>query len=316
MQLINPLDPAAVSLPKAASVVTIGTFDGVHAGHRALLWDVVERVESGERSVVVTFRPHPVEVIAPEHAPYLLSSYEDKSALLEDCGVDVCAEVPFDSDFREWSAERFVIELLVERLGARHIVAGPDLRFGKGAAGDFALLQEMGPAHGFSVSQALSFEMDAEVVSSTRIRAQVGTGNMHEARRLLTRPHRLRGVVVTGHQRGRQIGFPTANLECGRAAIPCDGIYACEATLESGERFGAAVSIGTRPTFGVNSRAVEAYLLDFKRDIYGEVVALDFLEHLRGEEVYDSVAALIAQIERDVEATRRVLAQEVTGLRP
>jgi riboflavin kinase/FMN adenylyltransferase len=292
------------------SVVTIGVYDGVHRGHQATIGHTVGRArELGLRSVVLTFDPHPAEVVRPGSHPAVLTEPGRKAELIEELGVDVLCVVPFTVEFSRLTAEAFVHDVLVEHLHAAAVVVGENFRFGHRAAGDVALLERLGRTFGFAVDGAPLVAADRTVFSSTYIRACVDAGDVAAAAAALGRPHRVEGVVVRGDQRGRAIGFPTANVLCGRyTAMPADGVYAAR-LIRRGERgLAAAVSIGTNPTFSGRERRLEAYVLDFSGDLYGERVAVDFAAHLREMRRYDGVEPLLAQIRDDVERTRELLA--------
>lgn len=292
------------------SVVTIGVFDGVHRGHQEIIGHTVRRArELGISSVVVTFDPHPAEVVRPGSHPAILTESARKAELLEGLGVDVLCVIPFTLDFSHLSAETFVHDVLVEHLHASAVVVGENFRFGHRAAGDVALLGRLGRTFGFTVEGApLVASEPASVVSSTYIRSCVDAGDVAEAARALGRPHRLEGIVVRGDGRGRELGFPTANLLTAQhAAVPADGVYAAWLARRGSAPLRAAVSIGSNPTFAGRERRVEAYVLDFDDDLYGERLALDFVAHLREMRRYDSIAPLVEQIARDVEATRAAL---------
>ncbi|WP_018253616.1 bifunctional riboflavin kinase/FAD synthetase [Salinispora mooreana] len=292
------------------SVVTIGVFDGVHRGHQAIIGHAVARArELGVKSVVVTFDPHPAEVVRPGSHPAVLTEPTRKAELIEALGVDVLCVVPFTPDFSRLSAEAFVHDVLVEHLHAALVVVGGNFRFGHRAAGDVALLERLGRTFGYAVEGAPLVAEAGTVFSSTYIRSCVAAGDVVAAASALGRPHRLEGVVVRGDRRGRELGFPTANLLCHRyAAVPADGVYAAR-LVRRGQRepLMAAVSIGTNPSFAGRERRVEAYVLDFDADLYGERLALDFVAHLRGQVRYDSIEPLVAQIAEDVERTRHAL---------
>ncbi|BCJ57857.1 bifunctional riboflavin kinase/FAD synthetase [Micromonospora endophytica] len=292
------------------SVVTIGVFDGVHKGHQATIGHTVARArELGVQSVVVTFDPHPAEVVRPGSHPAVLTEQARKAELIEALGVDVLCVVPFTPEFSRLPAEAFVHDVLVEHLHATLVVVGDNFRFGHRAAGDVALLERLGRTFGFAVEGSPLVAEDGTVFSSTYIRSCVDAGDVTAAAAALGRPHRLEGVVVRGDQRGRELGFPTANLLCHRyAAVPADGIYAAR-MLRRGqpEPLSAAVSIGTNPTFSGRERRVEAYVLDFDGDLYGERLALDFVAHVRGQIRFDSIEALVAQITEDVQRIRATL---------
>jgi riboflavin kinase/FMN adenylyltransferase len=303
------------------SVVTIGVFDGVHRGHQQIIGHTVERAADLDvASVVVTFDPHPSEVVRPGSHPAVLTEAARKASLISALGADVLCVVEFTAAFSQLPPEEFVHDVLVEHLHASLVVVGENFRFGHKAAGDVAMLTRLGRTFGFSVEGTpLVAEVEPQlgagrstreeqvVFSSTYIRACVDAGDVARAAAALGRAHRVEGVVVRGDQRGRQLGFPTANLMCApHVAIPADGVYA--AWLESrGKTYQAAVSIGTNPTFAGRERRVEAYLLDFDGDLYGERVGLDFVTHLREMRKYEGPERLIEQISLDVEQTRTVL---------
>ena len=296
------------------SVVTIGVYDGVHRGHQRTIGHTVERARDlGVASVVVTFDPHPSEVVRPGSHPAILTEAARKAELIEALGVDVLCVIPFTLEFSHLSAETFVHDVLVEHLHATVVVVGENFRFGHKAAGDVGLLAQLGRTFGFTVEGAplvSSDETTETVVSSTYIRSCVDAGDVAEAARALGRPHRLEGIVVRGDQRGRELGFPTANLLVApHAAVPADGVYAAYVRRgrSGGPALKGAVSVGTNPTFSGRERRVEAYLLDFDADLYGERLALDFVARLREQRRYDGVQPLIDQIAKDVEDARAVL---------
>jgi riboflavin kinase/FMN adenylyltransferase len=309
--------PAEVPDDWGSSVVTIGTFDGVHRGHQ----QVVSRArraasELGLPVVVVTFDPHPDEVVRPGSHPPFLCTARRRSELLAGLGVDAVCVIPFTYEFSQLSPDEFVQMVLADRLHAALVVVGEDFRFGHKAAGDVALLGELGEKYDFAVTGVPLLTEDGVRVSSTAIRAKLGEGDVAGAAHDLGRPHRVEGVVVRGHQRGRALGFPTANLETPpHTAIPADGVYAGwlavldPADGSEAERWPAAISVGTNPTFGGRDRIVEAYALDRDDlDLYGAHVAVDFLERLRPTVKFDSVDDLIVQMHRDVADARRLLA--------
>jgi riboflavin kinase/FMN adenylyltransferase len=291
------------------AVVTIGVFDGVHRGHQEIIGHAVKTARDlGLQSVVVTFDPHPSEVVRPGSHPAILTEPARKAELIEALGVDVLCVVPFTVDFSHLSAEAFVHDVLVENLHAARVVVGENFRFGHRAAGDIELLTRLGRTFGFAVESAPLVTDEGNPFSSTYIRACVDAGDVRAAAVALGRPHRLEGIVVRGDQRGREIGFPTANLLCGRwAAVPADGVYACKLTRRDGSPLQAATSIGTNPTFNGRERRVEAYVLDFDGDLYGERLSLDFVQRLREMRRYEGIEPLIAQIRQDVADTRALL---------
>jgi len=290
------------------SAITIGVFDGVHRGHQEIIGHTVKRARDlGVQSVVVTFDPHPAEVVRPGSHPAVLTEPARKAELIEGLGADVLCVIPFTPEFSRVPAEQFVHDVLVEHLHAALVVVGENFRFGHRAAGDEALLTRLGRTFGFGVEDTPLVAADGTVFSSTYIRACVDAGDVAAAAAALGRPHRVEGVVVRGDMRGRELGFPTANLLCGRyAAIPADGVYAAWLVRRS-QRHMAAVSIGTNPTFSGRERRVEAYVLDFDGDLYGERLALDFVVRLREMRRYGSLDPLVTQIAQDVADTRTVL---------
>ncbi|MFD9692950.1 bifunctional riboflavin kinase/FAD synthetase [Kitasatospora sp. NPDC059146] len=294
------------------SVVTIGSFDGVHRGHQLIIGRAVERArELGLPSVVVTFDPHPREVIRPGSHPPLLAPHPRRAELIAELGVDAVLVLPFTTEFSQESPETFVRQVLVDALHARVVIEGPNFRFGHRAAGNVALLAELGGADDFQVEvvdlQVCGTAGDGEPFSSSLTRRLVETGDMAGAGEVLGRPHRVEGVVVRGAQRGRELGYPTANVETvPHSAVPADGVYAGWLTA-AGERMPAAISVGTNPTFDGTARTVEAYAIDrVGLDLYGLHVAVDFLAYLRGMEKFDSIEALLDRMADDVKRAREL----------
>lgn len=309
-------DSARLPAPVGGSAVTIGAYDGVHLGHRALLAELKARAaDDGLATVVVTFDRHPAAVVRPESAPLLLCDLDQKLELLASAGVDRTVVVRFDAERANETAEEFVHRELIDGLDARLVVVGEDFHFGHGRKGNVALLAEMGDVSGFAVDGvALSSEADADgspAVSSTRVRTLVARGDVEGAAELLGRPHQVRGPVITGDRRGgAELGFPTANLAVpSEICLPAPGIYAGWYERPDGSRHQAAVSIGRRPTFygDHGELLVEAFLLDFSGDLYGELARLSFVHRLRDELAFDSVDALVTQMGRDVDRTRVLL---------
>ena len=300
------------------SVTTIGVYDGVHRGHQQIIGHTVKRArESGVPAVVMTFDPHPAEVVRPGSHPAVLTEPGRKAELISGLGVDALCVIPFTLDFSKLSAEGFVHDVLVDTLHASLVVVGENFRFGHKAAGDVELLRRLGRTFGFGVEEAPLVAAGDTVFSSTYIRSLIAAGDVGAAAAALGRPHRLEGVVVRGDQRGRQLGFPTANLMNGQyAAVPADGVYAARVAIghptpSDADRMGA-VSIGTNPTFSGRERRVEAFILDFDADIYGERIALDFVERLREQRTYTSLPPLVEQINDDVARTRGLLSEPGT----
>jgi riboflavin kinase/FMN adenylyltransferase len=300
----------------SGTAVTIGAYDGVHLGHRALLRELSELAASeGLSTVVVTFDRHPAGVVRPESAPRQLTDLGQKLELLAACGVDRTLVIEFDRARADESAEDFVKEVLVDTLGARVVVVGQDFHFGHGRKGNVALLTALGRDFGFTVIGARLTGDGTGAVSSTRIRTLVAAGDVVGAAKLLGRPHEVRGIVVHGDGRGGPVlGFPTANMMIDDAiALPADGIYAGYFTRADGSVHPAAISVGRRPTFyepGTASVLVEAYLLHFEGDLYGEPSRVSFVCRLRDERQFESVDALIAQMHQDAAEAERVLSAE------
>jgi riboflavin kinase/FMN adenylyltransferase len=292
-------------------VVTIGAFDGVHRGHQVIIGRAVERAKAlGQPSVVITFDPHPSEVVRPGSHPAVLAPLSRRADLVEALGVDVFCVLPFTLEFSRLTPAEFAHEVLVDALHASTVVVGENFRFGSKAAGNVAILTELGARFGFATEGVAVAGDGGTRFSSTSIRALVAAGEVEDAATALGRPHRIMGIIVRGDTRGREIGYPTANLEATRfAAIPADGVYAGHLIRTDGKPLPAAISVGTNPTFDGSERRVEAYVLDFSGDLYGEYVSVDFVGRLRAQIAFDSVEALVKQIDADVDMTRSVLAK-------
>ncbi|KNE78730.1 MULTISPECIES: bifunctional riboflavin kinase/FAD synthetase [Streptomyces] len=301
------------------SVVTIGSYDGVHRGHQLIIGRAVERArELGVPAVVVTFDPHPSEVVRPGSHPPLLAPHHRRAELMAGLGVDAVLVLSFTKEFSRLSPADFVVKVLVDRLHAKAVVEGPNFRFGHRAAGDVALLTELGGDYDFGVEVVdlyVSGEAGGgEPFSSTLTRRLIAEGDMAGAAEILGRPHRVEGVVVRGAQRGRELGYPTANVETlPHTAVPADGVYA--GWLEAdGESMPAAISVGTNPQFDGTERTVEAYAIDrVGLDLYGLHVAVEFLARLRGQRRFETIEALKEGIAEDVERSRAMIAGERDG---
>ncbi|CDQ43836.1 MULTISPECIES: bifunctional riboflavin kinase/FAD synthetase [Mycolicibacterium] len=306
-------------------VLTIGVFDGVHRGHAELINRAVKSGRSrGVPTVLMTFDPHPMEVVFPGSHPAQLTTLARRAELVEETGVDVFLVMPFTADFMKLTPERYIHELLVESLHVVEVVVGENFTFGRKAAGNVDLLRKAGERFGFAVEGmrlvSEEFARDESVTfSSTYIRSCVDAGDVVAAAEALGRPHRVEGVVVRGDGRGRGLGFPTANVAPPmHSAIPADGVYAAwftvlghgpvVGTVTPGERYQAAVSVGTNPTFSGRTRTVEAFVLDAEADLYGQHVAVDFIARIRGQEKFDSVEDLVRQMGADTERARSILA--------
>jgi len=305
MQIVRHSDDPSFSL--AASVVTLGNFDGVHLGHQALIGGAVaEARKLTVPSVVLTFEPHPLRVLAPERAPKILLAHKDKMRLLQALGADIVVIQPFDLPFASLRADEFVRRILIDRLKARKVWVGRDLRFGHRRQGNVADLERWGNEQGFGVTTVDAIVVDGERVSSSRIRRLVTEGQVEAVKPLLGRYHFVSGRVVPGSRRGRELGFPTANIFACTEVLPRDGIYAT--LFQLGERQLPSVSsIGVNPTFGEGPRTVESYIFNFNENIYGEAVQLSFVRRIRDEMKFASVDALAAQIRQDVGNAKTIL---------
>jgi riboflavin kinase/FMN adenylyltransferase len=310
-------DQARCPSPPEGTVVTIGAYDGVHLGHRSVIRLVRRRAaERGLRSAVVTFDRHPASVVRPESAPRLLTDLEQKLELLAETGIDYCLVIAFDETRSRESADDFVKEVLVDCLNAADVVVGEDFHFGHRRAGNVPLLRRLGGELGFEVDgiELVGAESSPGAgqapVSSTRIRRALVEGDLALANRLLGRDYEVRGVVALGDKRGRELGFPTANVSVpGDILLPADGIYAGWFERPDGSVHASAISLGRRPTFYVEAHVslLEAHLLDFDGDLYGEHAKVRFVARLRDEVRFESVEALVEQIGRDVDQARELL---------
>jgi riboflavin kinase/FMN adenylyltransferase len=293
-------------------VATIGVFDGVHRGHQRIVSRAVEiGREKNLPAVVITFDPHPDEIVRPGTCPACLTSARRQAELLADLGAAAVCVLPFSLEFSRLSPDEFVRVVLSERLHAAAVVVGENFRFGHKAVGDVRLLAQLGEKYDFTAEGVPLLVVDGVTISSSYIRARLAAGDVAAAAAALGRPHRVEGVVVRGHMRGRGLGFPTANLETPpHTATPADGVYAgwlASLDLDGAEtsRWPAAISVGTNPPFGVGERTVEAYALDRDDlDLYGVHAAIDFAARLRGTERFDSVEALVTQMHEDVNQAR------------
>ncbi|MBI4261564.1 MAG: bifunctional riboflavin kinase/FAD synthetase [Actinobacteria bacterium] len=307
MDLLRGIE--ALPLDADGSVVTVGFFDGVHRGHQAVFRTTVQRAgDRGAPAVAVTFDRHPREILTPGTAPRLLTTLERKARLVEATGVDVLVVLAFTEEFSRWPAEDFVDRVLAGGLHAGHVVVGANFTFGHKALGTLQTLSEIGPPRGFSAEGMSLLTIDGRRVSSTSVREALDEGDLDWPERALGRRYLVDGTVVPGAGRGRDLGFPTANLEVpARMLIPKDGVYAGRARLEDGTAHVAAINVGTNPTFGEEPRHVEAFLLDFEGDIRGRPIAVEFWARLRDEIRFDGPEALAAQIAEDVGRTRELV---------
>ncbi len=311
MEIIRDLTTVHISRP---TVVTIGSFDGVHRGHQHLIAQVIARArEIDAASALVTLHPHPKIVLRPTAALQYLSTVEERLDLLAPLGLDYGVVFPFSLETSQIRARDFA-RLLTEHLHLRELICGADFALGYKREGNVNYMRALGQAEGFAVTIVAPFIFESQIISSTRIRELIAQGELDPATRLLGRSPSVRGRVVRGDARGRQIGFPTANLATAeRRLLPANGVYAARVRINDAWHGGAA-SIGIRPTFGGAHRMLEVYVLDFDGDLYDRVLEVQFVERLREEIKFASVDALIAQMKRDVEETRRVLANDESYL--
>lgn len=307
MNLVHGLPQPINEYP---TVMTIGVFDGVHRGHQHLIGSAVRRArELGAQSAVLTFDPHPDHVLHPDRKQRYLCSFERRAELIEQLGVDVLVVLPFTEATKSLSAQEFIAHIC-GALQLRELHVGHDFALGRKREGNVTRLAELGQEFGYGVYEVDALIVDGSPVSSSRIRAALSEGDVATAAMLLGHPFGVDGPVVRGDQRGRTIGFPTANIGVNELQmLPADGVYVCRAHVQ-GQRYGAVTNVGVRPTFDGVRRTVEAHLLDFNDDIYGETVKLEFLHRLRGEQKFNGIGELVAQITRDAEAARAWLDQE------
>ena len=300
MELIRKLDKPGIVA--GGCVVTIGNFDGVHTGHQAILKQLRDNAaELGLPSVVLTFEPQPREYFQGSEAPARLTPFREKFRLLAEQGIDKLVCLRFQESLAAMQAEDFVQDLFVDALGARRVIIGDDFRFGKNRDGDIHTLREMGASAGFEVIPVDSFAIDGERVSSSAIRHALKRYDFSLAKTLLGRAYSINGRVRHGEKRGRQLGFPTANVELKRVTTPLLGVYAAHVHGVSSMPCAGVVNIGTRPVFDGKKLLLEVHLLDFQDDIYGRYISVEFVKRLRGEQKFSGIEELTAQIQRDIE---------------
>ena len=305
-------DTLYIAAEDRGAAAAIGNFDGVHLGHQAVI-DIARAVadRDGAPLGVMTFEPHPRQHFAPDAPPFRLMNAEARAEALAKVGVDKLYEVPFNAALVDLTPEAFARDVIHDRLGLHHVVVGEDFRFGKDRAGDAAALQAFGDRMGFGVTVAPMLETDGGRVSSTAIREALTEGRPRDAAAMLGHRHRLVGRVIRGDQRGRDLGYPTANISIDGLHPPRFGVYAVFADVHDGPhagRYKGAASIGTRPMFGENHPNCETFLFDFKGDLYGAEISVALVDYLRGEETFDSLDALIAQMDADCAQAREILA--------
>jgi riboflavin kinase/FMN adenylyltransferase len=311
MQARLYVEGAQALSPLAASVVTVGTFDGVHIGHQALVGRAVARAKAlGVPAAVYTFHPHPAKILAPARAPAVLQSIEERARLLRSYGADLVVVEPFDASFAAIGADEWVEQYLVARFNPRAVVIGFNFSYGRARSGGPEHMTTMGARHGFAVDVVGAVRQGAEVVSSTVLRGQLERGEVEAAAGLLGRPFALTGLVIKGEERGRTIGVPTANIASEAEIVPRFGVYVSRTELEDGRRFGSVTNIGRSPTFGATAAPrVETHLFDFSGDLYGQRLRVELIARLRDEQRFGSVPELVAQIRDDIGRAKERLAR-------
>lgn len=310
MQVIDGIENLKQQLPYP--VLTIGNFDGVHLGHRAIFRILNKRArENNGTSIVYTFVPHPLRVIAPERAPKLLTPYKEKIRLIEACGIDVIICTNFTREFANISAEDFVKEILCKTLNVREILIGSNYLFGKGRKGSPELLKKLGKECGFSVSIIDEIKIDNATLSSSKIRTLIAKGKVEEASKLLGRQYSVEGIVVEGAKRGKSLlNIPTANLLTANELLPIDGVYAVTVDID-GKIYGGATNIGHNPTFDDKKFSFETHVLDFEGQLLGKTLRVNFIKRLRDEIKFASVEALGTRMKKDIEEIRAVLKNHI-----
>ncbi|HEX6042695.1 bifunctional riboflavin kinase/FAD synthetase [Longimicrobium sp.] len=306
---IDPSLPTALPRDGRPAIVTVGTFDGVHRGHWEVLQEICRRAtETGGRSILVTFHPHPLRVVRPEHAPPLLTTLSEKREVLAESGLEYVVFLPFTRTLQRYPARRFVEEILVGRIGMKELVIGYDHGFGRDREGGVETLRQIGRELGFAVDVVDAFHAESEPVSSSRIRRLLEAGDAAAAARLLGRPYALEGIVVRGEQKGRELGFPTANVEVGNPekALPKEGVYAAYGWV-GGQRVPGLLHLGPRPTFPGFAPTIELHLLDWSGDLYGHHLRVEVVDRIRDIRPFASVKALIEAIRGDERDGRRML---------
>ena len=309
MEIYNSLKN--ITAPFADSFVTIGNFDGVHLGHQKLFSEVVSRAYQKQGiSIVITFDPHPLQVMRPEIGIKLISTYEQKVEMIELAGIDILVVIPFTRDFAATSAETFVDEVLIKTIRVRELVVGYDYAFGKGRQGNIEFLKEQGRHKGFPVTVVEPYYVDDMLVSSSKIRELVSQGRMMDVKKLLGRNYQIRGTVQEGKKRGGPVvGFKTANLNLSEEDLcPRHGVYVTQVVHE-GKCYGGVLNIGYNPTFGENRLSAETHIFDFNQDIYGKKIKINLLKHLRGEKKFSGPEELAEQIHQDIRQAKEILAE-------
>jgi riboflavin kinase/FMN adenylyltransferase len=311
MKLVTTLDDLRTAC-QPGTCVSIGMFDGVHRGHQMLMGKIVEQARTRKlKSLAFTFSNHPLSLLAPPYAPKLLSDPDEKARLLASWGVEICAMLEFTPEFAQIEAHDFLTEIIGQHCRSRYLVCGPDFRFGAQGKGDIEMLRAEAGRLGLEVEVCGALLDSGGAIRSTRVRNALLEGRVTEATRLLGRPYRLHGVVGRGDQRGRTIGYPTANLEVPAARlVPQNGVYAVQVQLKtdgSMATHGAMLNIGIRPTFGLQQRTVEAFIFDFNGDLYGAELTVDFVAKVRDEQKFSSAAELVEQLRIDETTCRTII---------
>jgi len=290
-----------------APVVTLGNFDGVHLGHQEIFRQVVSwAFSTGGASVVFTFEPHPLKVLAPQRSPKLLSTFRDKMALIEASGMDAVICAKFTPEFASQNPEEFVKNVLVDTLGIKQLFVGHDYAFGRGRTGDTEFLRDAGTRYGFDLHVIGPIKVEEIIVSSTKIRKLITDGEVCIASKLLGRPYSIEGTVIHGESRGKSLGFPTANIRTPNELPPKEGVYAVSVEVE-GKTYGGAANIGKNPTFDGDKASYEVHILDYEGDLYGKFIKMRFMKRVRDEVRFKGVDELVAQIHKDVERVRSIL---------
>jgi riboflavin kinase / FMN adenylyltransferase len=299
----------ANAAPEKGTILTVGVFDGVHQGHRHLLRKLIKRAYPDYLPGVITFINHPAGVLRPDLQVRYITAPEQKARLIKECGIELVISLEFTRELSQVSAREFTT-MLVELLRMKGLVVGPDFALGRNREGNAEFLRELGAELGFWIETVEPLILDGVLVRSRRVRQTISQGDVTTGNRLLGRQFYLSGKVIKGDQRGRELGFPTANLSTAPGMmLPGDGIYATWAVI-SGVRHPSATSIGVRPTFGLTERLVEVYVMDFNADLYGQEIGIEFVKKLRSQETFSTVEALVAQVDRDVKQARLVLAHD------
>jgi riboflavin kinase / FMN adenylyltransferase len=306
MEVISDIRSFPTSYPKP--ILTIGNFDGVHRGHQVIFQTLIQRARAiGGTSVVLTFDPHPLKILAPEHCPALITPTPKKLELMQTCHLDCVVCLPFTRELAALPPGTFVEEVLLGALGMQEIFVGYNFAFGRGRQGTIALLQEIGRQAGFRVHTIEPISVEGNVVSSSGIRQGIQQGHVDEAALLLGRLYSLAGTVVEGYHKGRELGFPTANVQSSYELIPGRGVYAVLADWQ-GRRYEGVANIGFNPTFGRPDLSIEIHLFDFSAQLYGEVVEVHFVKKIRDERAFPAVDDLVRQIRQDIVCARTLLA--------